>query len=325
VVLEGLDGATPLGFLAALGTQRVLAERRAPDRSSLVPRLAWTLLDAWRPVLAGVESVDAVVDAVHSDARDWEFSPLLSFRYLKLEKGGPKRVGGLRAPAAVLRRWLLDHRARHDDRALAQMAALVCETANEPADETPGEELLRQHGVPFDVDAPLNRLMLPTYFDFTSRNAQFLEQVEEIRSYLTRESIAAGLTTGGPDLAAPRSLDWDPAADMPGAIYTGFARGFLPVAEWLAFRGLASFPVTGVGAKLETTACAGRRKSGVFVWPLWERPAGLHAVRSLVGYPHLERLDAGEREALGVVTVLCSELTKKADGYSGMFAPARAV
>lgn len=47
-------------------------------------------------------------------------------------------------------------------------------------------------------------------------------------------------------------------------------------------------------------------------------------MRSLVAYAKLEGLDAAQREALGVVAVLRAELTKKADGYSGMFAPARA-
>lgn len=125
------------------------------------------------------------------------------------------------------------------------------------------------------------------------------------------------------DRNAPRSMDWDPAADTPGSVYTGYTRGFLPVAEWLAFRGLVCFPITGVGEKLRTTACSGRRLSGKFVWPLWEVPAGPATVRSLIAYPGLDRLDSAARQVLGIAAVLRAGLTKKADGYSGMFSPAQ--
>lgn len=76
---------------------------------------------------------------------------------------------------------------------------------------------------------------------------------------------------------------------------------------------------------IRTTACTGRRLAGEFVWPLWEVPAGPETVRSLVAYPGLDRLGAEERRALGIAAMLRAELTKKADGYSGMFSPSRPV
>jgi hypothetical protein len=79
----------------------------------------------------------------------------------------------------------------------------------------------------------------------------------------------------------------------------------------------------GRGGALATTACTGRRKDGTFVWPLWEEPAGPESVRSLVAWPALDRLDAGRRRALGIAALLAADLTKKADGYAGMFSPAR--
>ena len=106
----------------------------------------------------------------------------------------------------------------------------------------------------------------------------------------------------------------------PGAIYTGYNRGFLPVAEWLAVRALVCFPLAGKGAAIGTTAYSGRRLKGEFVWPLWEFPAGPETVRSLVAYPGLQWLRAEARRALGISLVLRAKLTKKADGYSGMFA-----
>lgn len=322
LVLEGLDGGTPLGFLAGVGVQRVLVDR-ARGSGDPGPRLSWRLLDAWRPVLHGPGSLDAVTNAVHQDALDWESAPILRFRYIKIEKNGPKPVGGLRPPLTVLRRWLRERLAAGDEVSLAYAGALICETTGEFIEEPARLEQLREHGIQTDSDARLDRSAGRTFFDFTARNAQFLEQVEEIRRYLDWEIIHEGLHSGQGDARAPRSMDWDPTADTPGAIYTGYSRRFLPVAEWLAFRGLVVFPISSRGAATVTTACRGRRLAGEFRWPLWDIPAGPETARSLVAWPGLERLGKNELRALGIAAVLCAGLTKKADGKSGMFSPAR--
>jgi hypothetical protein len=322
VVLDGLDGGTPLGFLAGLGVQRVLVDRmgKAADQT---PRLSWRQLDAWRPVLHGPRTFESVVETVHQDVLAWAKEPLLAFRYVKMEKNGPKPVAGLKAPIAVLRRWLSRRRAAGDETSLAHATALMCESASEVVENPATSEQLEAHGIEVADDAPLDRSSLRTAFDFTARNAQFLDQIAAIRAYLDRDIIEAGLREGRPDGAAPRSMDWDPGADTPGAIYTGYARGFLPLAEWLAFRGLVCFPVAGVGSVIRTTACSGRRLDGELVWPLWELAVGPDVVRSLIAHPGLARLDPAQRRALGIAVVLKAGLTKKADGYSGMFAPSQ--
>jgi hypothetical protein len=322
IMLEGLDGSTPLGFLAGLGAQRVLADQ-AGKSEQRAPRFSWRMLDAWRPVFHGPLSLDAIVDAVYDDAREWESAPILGFRYVKVEKQGPKLFAGLKAPIAVLRRWLAERRDAGDDRSLAHACALMCEEASEQIEDAASAEQLAAVGIEADVEAPLDRASLRTFFDFTARNAQFLDQIAAIRGYLDRDAIERGLRIGEPDGSAPRSMDWDPTADTPGAIYTGYTRGFQPVAEWLAFRGLACLPVAGTGFRIRTTACTGRRLAGEFVWPLWEVPAGPETVRSLVAWPGLDHLGVEARQALGIATVLRADLTKKADGYSGMFSPSR--
>jgi hypothetical protein len=322
VVLEGLDGATPLGFLAAIGVLQVLAGR-ARDSSEGAPLLSWKLLDAWRPVLHGPASFAAVVAGVHEDAVAWEAAQILRFRYVKIEKNGPKVVGGLRPPLAVLRRWLHDLREAGDEISLAHAGALLCETTSDLIENAPTMEQLREHGIEADPSAPLDHEPGRTFFDFTARNAQFLEQVDEIRRYLDLTIVEKELRSGQVDTTAPRSMDWDSTADTPGAIYTGYSRGFLPVAEWLAFRGLVAFSVSSRGTTMRTAACTGRRLAGEFIWPLWEVPTGSATVQSLVAYPALADLDAAERRALGIAALLKCELTKKADGYSGMFSPSR--
>src|SRR5690606_24288385 len=114
-------------------------------------------------------------------------------------------------------------------------------------------------GIDVDPDAPIDHAVERTFLDYTVRNAQFLEQVEALRAYLKPALIHTALETGTADHEAPRTLDWDPSADTPGAIYTGYRRGFLPVHEWLGFRALRLFPLAAVARRVRMTACTGRR------------------------------------------------------------------
>src|SRR5690606_36680881 len=96
LMLPGMDGATPLGFLAALGLLQVLYDHQESQQTAAT--LHWKQLDSWRPVFRGTGSLDHLVKVVSADANAWVTSTLLDFRYVKLEKKGPRPVGGLRAP-----------------------------------------------------------------------------------------------------------------------------------------------------------------------------------------------------------------------------------
>lgn len=322
LVIEGIDGATPLGFLAAVGLLQVLQDVQPPTGNT--PRLRWKQLDTWRPILCGAESLASVAQMVFDDRTRWAESMLLAFRYIKLEKQGPKAVGGLKAPLSVVRAWSRARREARDEAALAYGAALFCEKVTSEPNKNPAtSEHCRSAGIAIDGDVGLELTVQTSFFDFTSRNAQFLEQVECIRDYLNLDRILGALGTGKPDYDAPRTLDWDPSSDTPGAIYTGFRRGYLPVHEWLAFRALRLLPLAGHGTKARMAACTGRRLDGDFTWPLWEAPATNDAIRSLLGHPQLVQLTQEQRRAFGVSALMSAGLTKKADGYTGTFAPPR--
>lgn len=70
IVLTGIDGANPLGFLAALGTLVVLRES-APQ-----VRLGWKREATWQPVLTGVsvQNRDALCDAIAAALRGSQVS-----------------------------------------------------------------------------------------------------------------------------------------------------------------------------------------------------------------------------------------------------------
>lgn len=322
--LPGLDGNTPLGVLAALGVLRLLDERSRATPAP-PPRLSWRWTRRWSPVLHGPWSMDELIDLAQQDAEAWQHAAPLRLRYPKQEKSGVKLVGALKPPVAVVRAWLADALARGDQTALAYSAALMHELAHERLDEAKvvSADRIEAEGLACDRDAPFDESLLPTPFDFTSRNAQFLEQVEVIRASVTPERLAAALRDGASDPTAARTLDWDQGADVPGALFARATSTAHPGAEWLAFRGLVYFPVAGLGGSLRATSCRGRRKRGAFVWPLWEVPATPDAVASLLRYPAIETLTRAERHLLGVVEVFQAAMTVKADGYNGMFAPTR--
>lgn len=323
LVISGIDGGTPLGFLAALGLLQVLEDARLAG--SPAPRLSWKQVDAWRPVLLGAESFEALAQTIHEDCQRWNESPLLTFRYVKQEKQGPKAVGGLKAPLAVVRAWSSARRSAGDEKSLAYAAALFCDGVTEVNKKPATAEDHLSFSIPVDSDVDLDLTVERNFLDLTVRNAQFLEQVEFIRAHLKPDGIEQALRIGAVDYEAPRTLDWDPASDTPAAIYTGYQRGFLPVHEWLGFRALRLFPLSNAGSRAIMTGCTGRRLDGDFTWPLWDLPAALDAVRSLVGFPRITKLDRDERRALGISELLQAGLTKKADGYSGTFSPAKPV
>ncbi len=324
LTVTGLDGSTPLGYLAALGLLTVVSD--APGAHEQ-PRLSWRFENRWNPVLNGIVTFDELSRIVYDDALRWARSPLLCFRYPKLEKKGIKLVGALSAPIAVLRQWLKEELRRQDYEVLAYAAALTYELASEPADpkKVLNANVLLANGLPFDATAALDRVTKPTFFDFTSRNAHFLEQVEEVRSQLTLEGIRLELEVSAANPEGSRTLDWDVGADAPGALYANHKSAYHTAAEWLAFRGLVFFPVAGGAGELETTACEGRRKAGTFTWALWDQPVDAKVAACIVRYPKLAFVGARERRALGLVQVFRSALTKKADGYSGMFAPSEPI
>lgn len=327
VLVPGLDASTPLGFLAALGLLRVLDESASKDLSA-APRLAFREVGRWRAVLDGVESLDALLGLARADAEAWAGSPVLGFRYVKVQKKGPVRFGGLTPPLAVLRGWMLARLSAEDLRSLEYVAALIAETATQAVDaqDLASPEQLRAEGIAVDSAAPTDRSCLQTAFDFSSRNMQFLDQIDCIREAVVQSPdwMQRELMCDEPVSEWGRTMGWDTLAKAPGAQYAHRVTANRPATEWLAFRGLAFLPVFGRGKSVQTTACRGRRLNGEFVWPLWIPFATVHTIRSLLAYPELENSKASALRALGVAQVFRSRLSKLGK-YDAIFTPTEPV
>ncbi|MBK8997904.1 MAG: hypothetical protein IPM35_19445 [Myxococcales bacterium] len=327
VLVPGLDASTPLGFLAALGLLRVLDESATNDATA-APRLAFREVGRWRPVFHGVESLETLVGRVHADSEAWGGSPVLGFRYVKVQKKGPARFGGLTPPLGVLRGWMLARLFAEDQRALEYVAALIAETATQAVDDEDlaSPEQVRAEGIDVDSAAPAGRSCLQTAFDFSSRNMQFLDQIDCVREAILESPnwIEGELVHNEPVSDWERTMGWDTLAKAPGAQYPRRATANRPATEWLAFRGLVFLPVFGRGKNVQTTACRGRRLNGEFIWPLWVQFATAHTIRSLLAYPELENSKPNALRALGVAQVFRARLTKLGK-YDAIFTPTEPV
>ncbi len=322
VILTGIDGSDPLHFLCTLGILNILNKKFFTKGEGCLPKVAWKNLGKWRPIFLGIETFDELINSVLDDRESFN-DDILNFEYVKLEKNGSKLFKGLRPPLAVLRGWI--HRSLSNDNDAEYTACLMAETASEKLkdEKVVDYEVILEKGIVLDIQAPLDKAAMPTFFDFTSRNAQFLDQLKRIKDSFDVEEIAKELLFGLFFEDEVRTMGWDITADAPNALFGDRQKCSKPVVEWLAFRGLPFFPVFGYGSGLNTTSCRGKRKNGVFLWPIWEIPVFLSrdVVFSLMSYKNIEFLAELERKRLGIECIFMSKMEKAADGYSGIFAP----
>lgn len=319
VALTGLDGAQLLGFLAGLGVLDMLTETMTPG--SAAPRLAWRYSGTWYPVVSGAQSDDEVAERMLADSCSQRVQDVLGFRYVKVEKRGAKEVRALTPPVAVLRAWFMNELERDMPAAASYASCLMCETATEGVDpdKVPGSADLSAAGIAFDPEYQLEEMALPTPFDFTSRNTQFLDQIRRVGDALTVELALQELREG---VGAPceRIMRWDTLTDLPGAMFGSVRPTPRPVAEWLAFRGLALLPLSGAAGRVAMAGFEGRRKAGHFSWVLWDGLLSRDAVRTVLGHPSLIE-DGSERAARGCVAGFSVVLGKDATGYDGSVSP----
>ncbi|MCC6622977.1 MAG: hypothetical protein IT385_17090 [Deltaproteobacteria bacterium] len=292
LILAGLDGSNPLGFLAALGVLEATTARGA--------RLAWRDVGVWRPVLISpIEDIDALIVALDADRRACIEDPALSLEY-----GG---TYDLKPPPGVFRGFLerlLADAAPHARRSVDWAAAFAT-----------------------DVAVDNNGNTKPTALHFTAGNQVWLEMVRRLSEEVTPDDLREALV--GPwryERKLP-VLSWDATVSRDYALRaTNPAlekKAGVPGADWLAVRGLPSLAVVPRGTQVATPGCTGEWKTGRFTWPLWTVPLGLDLVRSTL---RLADLDSERvREARGIGIVFESGIRRSDQGGYGTFTPASVV
>src|SRR3954462_13437760 len=85
LILTGLDGTNPLGFLAALGILAVA------DTKAAGARLSWRRAGRWHPVLTSPLDRTALLACSVDDLQSWANDPAVALSYAKPTKEGAKK------------------------------------------------------------------------------------------------------------------------------------------------------------------------------------------------------------------------------------------
>lgn len=299
LVLTGLEGRNPLGFLAALGTLNALADVVSQDAPE--PRLSWRSIGTYRPVLANGPEREVLLDLLVRDAASFGSELALQLRYKKAGEGA--EAHDLKPPPEDFVRYLRALVESDSRRGLAYAAAFAT-----------------------DVALDNNGNTKPTALHFTAGQQEFLAMVHELRQGVTREDFQEALF--GPwSYARPLPvLQWDNSQTRDYALRAGDPskekKQGVPAADWLAFRGLPFLRVAPVGDRIATTGCSGGWKTGSFRWPMWTAPLSRRVIGSLLTSPELFEVDPRVLRGRRVSLVFESSIGRTDQGGYGSFSPA---
>lgn len=264
VVLSGLEGTNPLGYLAALGVMEALA------RAEVDARLGWVGGLVPTAALTGVADVEELIGHLDADRQRWEGSVVLS---------GPAShpLDDPKPPPGIDTAWATEVVATlADGREHADLfAGLVAEGA-------------------VDIKGSSGK---PTHLHFTAGQQRFLTMARELCGQVDADRLSEAVVGPWRDDSALPSLSWDVRGGRPYAMRatdpSSAKRTSVPGADWLGLLGLAALPVRAVSSpfqeriSLETTACDPGWKVSAFRWPLWSVPLPHAVIRSVVADPSL--------------------------------------
>lgn len=297
IKLPGLDGANPLGFLAALGTLRTLSESKAYG----TVKMFWQAAGTWVPVIA-------------TDTPCTE-ETLVETLLTALSAGEglePFTLGeDLNVSPEVFRAYALSVCQRStasSRRAVDFVAAFGCDGVAE-------ENVIK--------DCELRTMS-------GAGHQHFLGFMRQLMQTTTREHLRTALLARWSYEDDGPSMRWDPEDDRryalrwkePSRDKVQTVRG----ANCLAVQGLSLLSSVPTGHGLRTTGFSGLRVRNTFwSWPIWVLPIAMDAVRSLLAYPSLAAPspNAAHLSRLGVAQVFRSQ--RLTVGKFRNFAPARAV
>ncbi len=319
--LTALDGANPLGFLAALGTLTVLSETDPHIK------LGWHARARWTPFLASSQPLDEAdilqrlaarlhgqpvdekakrkseasqgrLDAAKrrlKDARDALKALKLRGNQLKAER--ERVVEPVRQRFNKRRKIVLARRKV----AVPSPELSIGKKVDLSADE------FRSNAAAFLQDAELGSPAIAmlaglatescdqkqcqrTRFDFIDSSGQlaFLEAALQLMSKATPERLEATLFRPWKRVDEKYSLRFDPVEDRRYALLDRdpTAGNNKSTSEWmanlLAYRALSLFPCVLARRDTETTGWAEDSGTWCFTWPIWKPPLSLKTIGSLL-------------------------------------------
>lgn len=302
ILLTGLDGKNPLGFMAALGVIQALAHHR--NKGELEARLAWRSRGIYLPSLSDGPEKDALIELLMKDLKGFRGEPATQLRYSK-EAG--KEAWDLKPPREVFQGYLdgLVKASEHGRRRSVDLAAAFAT----------------------DVALDNSGKTKPTALHFTAGQQEFLATFGEVAQEVTEEDLKEALFGPWRRAREVKQFRWDNGGTRDYALRAddpSKAENLgLPGADWLAFRGLSSLRVAPIGDRIATTGCHGEWKTGSFRWPIWTVPLPRSVILSLLASPELFDLNPLVLRERGIAVVLEAGIRRSDQGGYGNFGPAR--
>lgn len=289
LLLNGLNGGNLLGFLAAIGTLRVVAT----TDPSVEWRLGWRVDDGvWSPFLCGDEQLSSsklIEDLLLPALEGKDCNPAQPFGFADNLNVSPALFRDV-AKAAQSAATFRSHRDADF------VAAFGCESLVMSDKKIQDTAMRTMSG---------------------AGHQHFLRTMKELVEETERDHLYSSLFEGWRYLDSRPSLRWDPADDRRHALRwkkpaddpVKTMRG----ANRLALEALPLLPTAPQERKLHTTGFSQRRGEGVFfTWPIWECPLGADVVRSILSLAELQNThpDHNHLRALGIVEIFrCERIT----------------
>ncbi len=264
-LLRGLDGRNPCGFLAALGTLRLLT-----DHVGRGARLSWAAGEAG--------ALNPTISLGEERSED-EIAQLVLGAHL--ERDLEAELG-----------WERDVMKLGCERARELLATSLADPGTVRAAQTIGGcvvDVPRRHGRRIDPSRPAG--YTPLRVIPRMGRARFVGTALSVSRSVTKERQVRIALFGPWKYEKANSLRWDPAAPPSLRAYsaeapTDFGPLGVPGAVALAVAGLCYLPLVAAGGG---AACAGfaAPRASVLRWPLWRQPLDEPAVRLTLGIPAL--------------------------------------
>ena len=262
VLLSGIDGSNPLGFLAAVGTLRTvsLAEPESDWRMKWLPHEG-----AWAPTLVAnpPASADRLVGLLYTALRR-ESTPEFDFsKNLKI------KPDEFRAQVESAR-----DQAQIEDRRYADfIAAFGCETLHTKDGKSIQDTALRTMS--------------------GAGHQHFLGTMKALVPNTNRNHLRDALFETWHHADSKLGLRWDPEEDRRYALRwknpsDGGGARTVRGANRLAVEALPLLPTAPSERELRTTGFSMQSKRVLFTWPIWEVAVGIDVVRSLLALRELQ-------------------------------------
>lgn len=298
LVLTGIDGKNPLGFLAALGVLNAVADNVKRDP----PKLQWRSMGTWRPVLIGGPNRGTLNEMLLADAASFANESALDLRYRK--GGDGVEAHDLKPPPAHYINEYLKPLARNGSaRSLAFASAFAT-----------------------DVAVDNNGNTKPTALHFTAGQQEFLSMVSDLRRGVTTEDFEEAVFGPWQYARSLPVLQWDNSQSRDYALRardpSKEKKLGVPGADWLAFRGLPFIRVAPRRNEIVTTGCGGGWKTGFFRWPIWTASIPREVVGALLTSRDVFIADPRAMRARGVAIVFQASINRSDQGGYGGFSPA---